>query len=91
MSFEEEMKKVDPCFKGFYHEERYLIRFYECIKYFGEIMSQVPEELENQIESKILLEVDEEEVQLESSAWAQGGRKKKKMIEIPPKAKEKDL
>lgn len=42
-------------------------------------------------EQDIVIEIDEEEKQPESSSWAQGGRKRKNLIEIPNKAREKAL
>lgn len=47
MIFEEEMKRIVPSFKGFYHEEVYWPRFKKCMDNFDEIIAQVPKEIKN--------------------------------------------
>lgn len=85
---EEEMKKVDPSFKWYYHEERHLDRYNEFLDNFDSIMSQVHPEIRDRASPKSpkhddVIEIDIEDDQPKSSSWAQGVKKKKKMIEIP--------
>ena len=90
IAIEEEMKKIDPSFKGFYQKEICLDRYNKLLQDFQEIIAKVPPEVTDilEIESSkqdIMLEVNEEGEQLEILAWAQGGKKKHKLIEIPLK------
>jgi hypothetical protein len=64
------MKKIDPSFKVFYHEEGYWPRFNKCIDNFDEIIAQVPEEIKNIVNPKspeidIVVEVSDDEEKLE--------------------------
>lgn len=74
MGFEEEMKRIDPSFKGFYHKEGYWPIFDKCINFFNEIIPQDLEEIKNivnikSLESDIILEVDDDEEKPKSSTW----------------------
>ena len=50
MRVEEEIKRTNPSFRGFNHEERYLDRYNKCLVSFDSVMSQVPAEIRDREE-----------------------------------------
>ena len=96
LSVEEEMKKVDPNFQGFYSDLPYFQQIDKCIEEFDNIMAQVPQNARDRVnpsspEADVVLEISDEEDQPGPSDWDKGGKKKQKLIEVPKKAREKAL
>lgn len=96
LSFKQEMKNVDPSFKGFYLEEYYKSRLDKYIQNFDKVSSQVLEDIRKRVylkssDQNIIVEFIDDEDQGEILEWAHQRKKKQKMVEIPQKAKEKDL
>ena len=96
LSVEEEMKKVDPNFQGFYSHLPYFLQIDKCIEEFDKIMAQVPQNSRDRVnpsspEKDVVLEISDEEDQLGPLDWDKRGKKKHKLIEVIEKAREKAL
>ena len=68
LSVEEEMKKVDPNFQGFYYDLPYFNQIDKCIEEFDKIMAQVPQSARDRVnpsspEADVVLEISDDEDQ----------------------------
>ena len=51
VTYEHEMRKADPSFKGFYPNEEHWARLDKCVSNFDQLVSQVPNEIRRKINS----------------------------------------
>lgn len=96
LSVEEEIKKVDPNFQGFYSDLPYFLQIDKCIEEFDNIMAQVPQNARDRAhpssaETDVVLEISDEEDHPCLSDQDKRGKKKQKLIELLEKAREKAL
>ena len=52
VSFNQEMKKIDPSFKQFYLKEEYWSKLDKCVEKFDKISAEVPKEIKKNVDSK---------------------------------------